>query len=626
VDGQDERDVPPARRLRQTLRNEWVNSQLTMVQVEARSGLKHTTVSQALSLRARTLPSERTVSTLAKLFGLNVDALLALRRAAHVAEGQERPIRSGRGVAQEPPDRDVEAAILGTPIGLCDPLDLEVHPAGDGGRDTGRRRLPGYVRRAHDETLAAVVDQVLGGHSAMRVLVGSSSTGKTRACWEAVQPLAAAGWRLWHPYDPTRADAALAGIKAVGPRTVVWLNEAQHYLDAGEHLAAALHTLLTDPTRSPVLILGTLWPEYADRYTARPGLGEPDPYARVRELLADRRIHVPDTFNAKALARARELAEGGDRILADVLGRGHDNVAQQLAGAPELLSRYHEASPVARGLLWAAMDARRLGVSLHLPRGFLAAAVLDYLDNDAYDSLSGDWLKRSLADLANPVHGNLAPLRRVRPRPSQRPPRSAPAPAWPLIEPYRLADYLEQHGRHERQMLCPPASFWHAALIHLTNPKDLYNLAEAAHDRGRLQWADNLHRLYSLYSYAARTESPDMQILVAQFWAKAENPEGAEDPYQSAAVTDALTQLGRWGSRDWGPKGRGDFYRPAAGSKKAGDLVRLAMSREWAGDHEGAETLANRAAGEGNSSVLFRLAMSRGEAQGRVDELLRFLI
>ncbi|GAA2746759.1 hypothetical protein GCM10010440_39870 [Kitasatospora cinereorecta] len=38
----------------------------------------------------------------------------------------------------------------------------------------------------------------------MLVLVGSSSTSKTRACWQAVQPLATAGWRLWHPYDPTR--------------------------------------------------------------------------------------------------------------------------------------------------------------------------------------------------------------------------------------------------------------------------------------------------------------------------------------------------------------------------------------------------------------------------------------
>ena len=101
----------------------------------------------------------------------------------------------------------------------------------------------------------------------MVVLVGSSSTGKTRACWEAVQPLADQGWRLWHPFDPTRAEAALADLVRVEPFTVVWLNEAQHYLGAmesGERIAAALHSLLTEHERQPVLILATLWPEYAN--------------------------------------------------------------------------------------------------------------------------------------------------------------------------------------------------------------------------------------------------------------------------------------------------------------------------------------------------------------------------
>ena len=84
----------------------------------------------------------------------------------------------------------------------------------------------------------------------MVMLVGSSSTGKTRACWEAVQRLPA-GWRLWHPIDPDRPQAALAELKQVGPRTVVWLNEAQFYLmpereGLGERIAAGLRTLLND--------------------------------------------------------------------------------------------------------------------------------------------------------------------------------------------------------------------------------------------------------------------------------------------------------------------------------------------------------------------------------------------
>ena len=69
-------------------------------------------------------------------------------------------------------------------------------------------------------------------------------------------------WRLWHPIDPERS---LAGLPGVEPRTVVWLNEAQRYLNsadgAGERVAAGLRALLRGRDRSPVLVLATLWPK-----------------------------------------------------------------------------------------------------------------------------------------------------------------------------------------------------------------------------------------------------------------------------------------------------------------------------------------------------------------------------
>ena len=44
---------------------------------------------------------------------------------------------------------------------------------------------------------------------------------------------------------------------------------------------------------------------------------------------------------------------------------------QFLAGAPELLARYRNAPPAAAALIDAAMDARRLGMGVGLPLGFL---------------------------------------------------------------------------------------------------------------------------------------------------------------------------------------------------------------------------------------------------------------
>ncbi len=345
--------------LRRQLTEGLARARLTQTQLAQRTGLSRTTIALALSTRAKA-PSVRTVTAVARVLRLPDGDLLRLLRAA-------------AGDAALEPARDEGP---GKPIEEWDPYALEVHPAGTdhgalGSGAPSQWALPGYVRRAHDEVLAKAVDEAAAGDSRMLVLVGSSSTGKTRACWEAVQPLAAQGWRLWHPYDPTRAEAALADLERVAPRTVVWFNEAQHYLghpQAGERIAAALHSLLTRPDRRPVLVLGTLWREYADSYSALPQPGEPDQHSRVRELLTGRTVPVPDTFDQDALNNSDDLARGGDRLLADALTRARSNgrVTQDLAGAPELLRRYEQGTPPARALLEAAMDARRLGAGLHL--------------------------------------------------------------------------------------------------------------------------------------------------------------------------------------------------------------------------------------------------------------------
>lgn len=148
------------------------------------------------------------------------------------------------------------------------------------------------------------------------MLTGGSSTGKTRACWEALRHLPD-GWRVWHPFDPTRPEAALAAIEQLAPHTVVWLNEAQHYLlttsDLGERLAAKLRTLLADPGRAPVLVLGTVWPEYWRTLTLQPEPGCEDPHAQSRALLAGHDLPVPLAFSETDL---RALARRAGRIRA----------------------------------------------------------------------------------------------------------------------------------------------------------------------------------------------------------------------------------------------------------------------------------------------------------------------
>ncbi|MBK5994841.1 tetratricopeptide repeat protein [Streptomyces sp. MBT58] len=574
--------------LRTRLNNGLARSRLTKTQLASQARRSRTTIQESLRTGAPA-PSAETVVALARVLRLEDDELLRLQRTA----------------AGETSSLIGPTLVPGRRIGDWDPHDLEIHPAGFSSdkRDSGARPrvLPLYVMRAHDQVLADTVREVGEGRSRMVILVGTSSTGKTRACWEAVQPLATSDWLLWHPFDPTRVEAALHDLERVRPHTVVWLNEAHHYLGdprAGEQVAAALHSLLTHPDRQPTLILGTLWPEYADRYAALPAPGETDQHSRVRELLAGRTVTIPDTFDQTALRTAAALASQGDLLLADSLTRtrADGRVTQDLAGAPALLHRYEHASPAARALLEAAMDARRLGLGIRLPQAFLTEAAADYLDSKDYDELTDDWAEAAYADLARPVHGKQAPLRRTVLRPEQRPPGRAAssaervASAGPL---FQIADYLEQHGRTSRKHLCPPLSFWAAAHEHLTHPSDLRSLAAAAHNRHRLEWADALlHR-------AAQAGHPNALIDLAHIRERDGNREDAKTLLRRAAEAGhvtALFSLGQIHEADGDWPSAESYYQRAADNGSANALMILIRVREAAGDQEAAETLLRRAA------------------------------
>jgi len=424
---------------------------------------------------------------LTRLQGQRVEGLLA-RLAGEIRDALARP--------------DGNATVAGRLLGeVTDPFVLEVHrPVQPDDAPPGLPLLPPYVPREHDQVLAQVARAAADGRSGIAVLVGGSSTGKTRACWEALALLRGQDppWRLWHPIDPSRSDAALRELAGIGPRTVVWLNEAQFYLGAdgglGEQVAAGLRELLRDPGRAPVLVLATLWPGFWDALTARPPGGD-DRHAQARELLAGHDITVPAAFTPAQMGKLAGAADA--RMLLAARSAPDGEVIQFLAGAPELLARYRNAPPAARALMDAAMDARRLGMGAALPRAFLEAAAPGYLTGSQWDALGEDWLEQALAYTAVPCKGARGPLTRIRPRPVRAAdrnradqPAGMTAAAGPL---YRLADYLDQHGRAHRASQIPPAEFWAAAAEHAT-PGGQAALGDAAHARGLYRAAAQLHK------------------------------------------------------------------------------------------------------------------------------------
>ncbi|WP_214105564.1 helix-turn-helix domain-containing protein [Acrocarpospora catenulata] len=414
-------------------------------------------------VNGRSFPRWDTLRAVLAVCGISAGQMTAWQQA-HARARPDRPASPG---PDNRPGRPLEE--------MTDPFALEVHKPIqlDIPGPSALPVLPPYVPRAHDRQLGEVVGRTLTGQSGMAVLVGGSSTGKTRACWEALTPLrAAGGWRLWHPFDPTRPEAALAQLAEVGGKTVVWLNETQRYLDTpgdtGERVATALRTMLADSFRAPVLVLGTIWPDHWDVLT-RDGN---DRHAEARLVLGGTDIPITEGF--AHVQAALEEAASTDARLAEALARAADReVTQYLAGVPELLARYRNAPPAAKAVIHAAMDARRMGHRHALSHALLEAAAPAYLTQSQWSVLSDDWLEQALAYTAALCKGVPGPVTRLRPRQTERLPAGTVMPvcaattrdegmpnmAGPF---YQLADYLDQHGRRHRADQIPPIGFWAA--------------------------------------------------------------------------------------------------------------------------------------------------------------------
>ena len=426
---------------------------------------------------------------------------------------------------------------------VISPFDfaLGVHQAIEAANlDVALPELPEYVLRDHDRDLSMRVKAAAEGRSSIAVLVGGSSTGKTRACWEALEPLRGRPeqWRLWHPIAPSYPMAALQELSQIGPRTVIWLNEAQFYLltgdGTGEQVAAGLQDLLRDPGRGPVLVLATLWPEFWNELTRRPSGGD-DPHAQARQLLTDRNITVPPSLTHAEVAAVSAMTD--PRLTEAAKAAEKRRVIQFLAGAPELIVRYETAKPAVGALLDAAIDARRLGMGALLPYGFLEAAAPWYLADADRDTLPSNWLETALQDAGEPAKGIRGPLALNR------------LHSGTAAEPsYHLADYLEQHGRRTRRACFPPDEFWAAAEKH-ASIDDLPTLATAAENRGLLRNAARLRKravrqgnASAAASLVEQCHALDPADLRPAQWTV--NHVSVDDPRAVADLLNALREIG----------------------------------------------------------------------------------
>ena len=373
----------------------------------------------------------------------------------------------------------------GVPVNEADPRRLGVHAA---------ISVPGvlddvppeYVPRDVDADESGVLARVAAAaeRGGFVLLVGGSSVGKTRCAVQAVKALLP-DWWLVHPDGPAEI-AALAA--APTPRTVVWLDELQRYLD-GEHglTGGVVRAMLNAP--HAVVIIGTLWPDRYTAYTTLPGSGGADPHVREREVLdlADA-VRIDPVFSAVEQDRARTAA-ARDRRLQIALSTAGYGLTQTLAAAPQLVTRWQDAQtadPYAWAVLTAALDAARLGARTPLSADFLRDAAPGYCTSAQQAEAPGNWFEQAMAYATEKLHGTAAAL-------------SPAGVGMRQIAAYTVADYLIQHASRERRSTRVPASTWDAVLSHIHDPADTARLADSASNRLLYRYA------IPLYHHAANT-------------------------------------------------------------------------------------------------------------------------
>jgi hypothetical protein len=344
--------------------------------------------------------------------------------------------------------------------------------------------LPEYVPRDTDAAESGVRAKVtaVAKQGGFVLLVGGSSVGKTRCAVEAVMAVLP-DWWLVHPAGPAEV-AALAA--APPPRTVVWLDELQDYLD-GEHglTGGVVRALLGAP--HPAVIIGTMWPDFYTAYTTVPASGGADPQAREREVLdLAVVVRISAAFSPAEQDRARDAATRDPQLRVALEAAGY-GLTQTLAAAPQLIARWADAqtaSPYAWAVLTAALDAARLGARAPLSPELLRAAAPGYCTSQQQAEAPKKWFKKALAYATEKLHGAAAALS----------PAGTGMGRMGQVAGYTAADYLIQHASQERRDERVPAGTWDAVLSHIRDPGDTARLADSASNRLLYRYAIPLYR------------------------------------------------------------------------------------------------------------------------------------
>ncbi|GGM45125.1 hypothetical protein ACFFX1_43080 [Dactylosporangium sucinum] len=529
---------------------------LTYAQLDANSGkrLPKGTVSEMLG--GKSLPTEETLRTF----------LVACRVPAAELPGWLDLLHRIRA-----DDRRVPANAVR--VRDANPRHLGVHAAirvGDTDADD-----PAYIERDLDQGWNGLQRAVEKGARAgtFILLVGHSSTGKTRSAFEAIRRMLPEWWLV----HPDRSEDVAAFAEHPVANSVVWLDELHRYVSGDPPLDdGTVRQLLRAP--APVMIVGTLWPEQYAEYTSfQVPYGA---HAKPRTLvdLANVIVVEPRLSDAE-LDRARRVAEADPRVRA-ALASGEYGLTQTLAAGPHLLRHWQNADPYARAVIAAAVDLTRLGVLHPISATCLRAAARGYCSTRERAAAKPDWFDTALAYATKSMLGAAAALR-------------PEAVDMGEVDGYTVADFLQQQAGGARHAEPVPDSAWQAAVEHVGDVEDLGRLARGAERTLRYRYAVDLYRRISPITPADALRRAALLALRGEFDELGALADGGDDEAgrrlaELLVEHDRIEELTR----------RADGGDEPAARRLAGVLVRrddvgTLTSRALAGDWAAMSRLAD---------------------------------
>jgi Flp pilus assembly protein TadD len=575
-----------------------------------------------------------------------IAALSGLARPVTAVITQSWAKRTRRQIQRQGKARQIERDVGGRNKGLpqagqiTDRALLGIHPSIPLPADADASLppdLPLYIPRDIDADLRAWITahRQSGG---LLLLVGPAAAGKTRSAYELAREMLA-DWPMFMPSTPAQLTDYIHASPSPG-KLIIWLNETQNFLGPDGLTTATVRRILASPR--PAIIIGTIWPQHYDTLTTPPDTATSGTSQDAREILtmlADRKDLHPGFSDAEH-RRGQSLAARDPRIAEAMNRTDSPNIAETLAAAPDLISRWLTAADAGgAAVITAAITARRCGHPEPLPGSILQPLAETILTPAQRARAQPGWFQPALNWARTPVRGLAAPL--------------TPQAITPgTIDGDHISDVLVQHA--DRDPDAPGHTItehtWLLLINHAT-PGACKQIADTAHssrhthhsaiterairkaaDTGDPTAMSNLGTLLEergdagqaeqWYRKAANAGDPTAMTNLGTLLEERGDAGQAEQWYRKAANAGQPTAMTNLGAllREQGETGQAEqWYRKAANAGHLPAMTNLGVLLHKQGDAGQAEQWYRKAADAGQPEAMYNLGVLLSE-QGDTDQ------